>query len=193
MTTDSQYTTRIHINVMRPLTLKESLILKVPRDGHESQTHVCLFQVQIAPCWRWKQGQGGGRESNCDSGRWADIQGGHVAIFGGENGGRARSQPYPSNSQTSTTTSLLALLCKAYCSPPCHKSPVTTFVCSSALHIHQYQWSYYGPLLHWTHVCFTAALFRGLYPKPQIPCGLHLGIQGNMNSPSQTPYGLHMD
>ncbi|KIJ97638.1 hypothetical protein K443DRAFT_9724 [Laccaria amethystina LaAM-08-1] len=33
----------------------------------------------------------------------------------------------------------------------------------------------------------------GVQLESTCPYGLHLGIQGNMNSPSQTPYGLHMD
>ena len=50
--------------------------------------------------------------------------------------GRARSRSDPSSSQTSTTPSSVALLCKACCSPPDHGSP-PSFICSSILHIHQ--------------------------------------------------------
>ena len=46
--------------------------------------------------------------------------------------GRARSW-----SQTSTTPSSVALLCKACCSPPDHESPPPFFVCSSVPHVHR--------------------------------------------------------
>jgi hypothetical protein len=33
----------------------------------------------------------------------------------------------------------------------------------------------------------------GLHVTPSGQHGLHLGTQGNMDAPSQTPYGVHMD